>query len=114
MPKKSMKPCCSPYCPELTGDRFCDKHRKKQQKGYDKWRGTAAQRGYDSRWRKARLHFLRRHTLCVMCEKEGKIKAATVVDHIVVHRGDKKLFWDKRNLQALCVSCHSRKTMMEG
>jgi 5-methylcytosine-specific restriction protein A len=38
-----------------------------------------------------------------------------VVDHIVPHRGDKKLFWDSSNWQALCDGqtgrgCHDRKT----
>lgn len=37
-----------------------------------------------------------------------------MVDHVVPHRGDKNLFWNARgNWQALCVSCHSRKTVKE-
>lgn len=39
--------------------------------------------------------------------------AATVVDHIIPHRGDQKLFWDRSNWQALCKSCHDSKTMTE-
>ena len=38
---------------------------------------------------------------------------ATVVDHIVPHRGDPKLFWDTDNWQALCKQCHDHKTMTE-
>ena len=34
----------------------------------------------------------------------------TVVDHIVPHRGDARLFWDEDNWQPLCKSCHDRKT----
>ena len=37
----------------------------------------------------------------------------TVVDHIVPHRGDQKLFWDKSNWQPLCKACHDRKTWRE-
>ena len=33
--------------------------------------------------------------------------AASIVDHIVAHRGDQSLFWDKANWQPLCVHCHS-------
>ncbi|WP_324290694.1 AAA family ATPase [Ancylobacter sp. SL191] len=33
---------------------------------------------------------------------------ATVVDHIIPHRGDSKLFWSRSNWQALCVTHHSR------
>lgn len=38
---------------------------------------------------------------------------AEVVDHIVPHRGDEKLFWDESNWQALCKRCHDSKTMTE-
>lgn len=38
---------------------------------------------------------------------------ATVVDHIVPHRGDDRLFWDEENWQALCKNCHDSKTMTE-
>jgi 5-methylcytosine-specific restriction protein A len=35
------------------------------------------------------------------------------VDHIVSHHGDEALFWDEDNLQALCKSCHDKKTARE-
>ena len=62
----------------------------------------------NSRWRKARQGYLRKHPLCVYCEKQGKTVEATVVDHIKPHKGDTKLFWDKSNWQALCKPCHDR------
>jgi hypothetical protein len=48
-----------------------------------------------------------------MCEAEGKLTPATVVDHIVPHRGDRRLFWDKTNWQPLCKRCHDVKTLTE-
>ena len=39
---------------------------------------------------------------------------ATVADHIIPHKGNLELFWDEGNLQALCKSCHDRKTAKEG
>ena len=54
---------------------------------------SALLRGYDNEWRKASAVFLK----------------ANVVDHIVPQRGDKKLFWDKNNWQALCKVCHDKK-----
>ena len=36
-----------------------------------------------------------------------------VVDHIIPHRGDQKLFWDQNNWQSLCKSCHDKKTLTE-
>lgn len=73
------------------------------------WRPTGAsstERGYDHRWRKERAEYLRLNPLCVMCEAEGRIKAATVVDHKIPHRGDMVLFWDKTNWQSLCKPHH--------
>ena len=70
-------------------------------------RTSSAARGYDSRWRKYRLSYLRRHPLCVKCKAAGLITPATVVDHIQPHKGDSSLFWEPSNHQALCSSCHS-------
>ena len=73
----------------------------------DDRRQSSAQRGYNYRWQKYREGFLRKHALCMDCQKRGRVVASTVVDHIIPHRGDTKLFWDKNNHQALCESCHS-------
>ena len=43
-----------------------------------------------------------------MCERDGLIVAATVVDHKRPHRGDEHLFWDPDNWQALCKAHHDR------
>ena len=42
--------------------------------------------------------------------KENKLTPATVVDHIIPHRGDRKLFWDESNWQSLCERHHNEKT----
>ncbi|ASS66387.1 5-methylcytosine-specific restriction enzyme A [Paenibacillus sp. RU4T] len=109
MPASPNKPCSKPGCPALTTGRFCQSHTKQD----DRQRGTAAQRGYDSKWRKARVGFLIKHPLCVTCTAEGAVGAATVVDHIVPHQGDKVLFWDRNNWQGLCKLHHDRKTAQE-
>ncbi len=71
---------------------------------YDRERGSAHQRGYVARWRKARLRFLATHPLCVMCDARGVVSAAVIVDHIKPHKGDAVLFWDEDNWQGLCVT----------
>ncbi|WP_338080605.1 HNH endonuclease signature motif containing protein [Cohnella luojiensis] len=43
----------------------------------------------------------------------GRVVAATVVDHIKPHKGNKILFWDKNNWQPLCKQHHDRKTAIE-
>lgn len=120
MPKKAKRPCMYFGCPNLVeaGEKYCPEHKEnevQQQRQYDNERGTAAQRGYDARWRKARILFLRRHPICECdeCKRLGRILPATVVDHIKPHKGDPKLFWDKNNWQAMAKSCHDRKTAKE-
>lgn len=71
------------------------------------WRGSAASRGYNARWRKARITFLGDNPLCAYCLKAGRPKPATLVDHIVPHKGDMALFWDTSNWQSLCAPCHN-------
>lgn len=80
------------------------------------WRGdkqTSAQRGYDYKWQKARKRYLQAHPLCVYCERDGMVTAATVVDHKIPHRGDMTLFWDESNWQSLCATHHSRDKQRE-
>lgn len=75
------------------------------------------QRFYDGQWRATRTRFLAQHPFCVATLEDGKTTCgavATDVDHIIPHRGDRALFLDWKNLQALCHGCHSRKTRAEG
>ena len=64
-------------------------------------------------WQKARATFLARSPLCVECDKDGLVRAATIVDHIIPHKGDQNLFWDTSNWQPLCKPHHDRKTATE-
>lgn len=111
MPRRPNIPCKHPGCARLVpyGGYYCEEH--KPMHTHD--RESATERGYNARWRKARLRFLHRHPLCEECKKQGKLVEATVVDHIIPHRGDKKLFWDETNWQALCKPCHDKKTWTE-
>lgn len=72
-------------------------------------RGTSTERGYDYHWRTYRLLYLRTHPLCATCSAAGRVEAATVVDHIVAHKGDQALFWDRGNHRAMCKPCHDRR-----
>lgn len=80
------------------------------------WRAdktSSTERGYGYRWQKARERFLAAHPLCVYCEREGRVTAASVVDHVTPHRGDDEMFWDQTNWQALCAPCHSSRKQRE-
>jgi len=55
-----------------------------------------------------RAAYLSRHPICARC-----IEPATVLDHVVPHRGNSFLFWSQHNWQGLCVHCHGVKTARE-
>jgi 5-methylcytosine-specific restriction protein A len=82
--------------------------KRVRDRAVDARRGNAGQRGYDGRWNRARRLFLSEHPLCRMCQAHGIITPATVVDHVVPHRGDPSLFWDRNNWQPLCKRHHDR------
>ena len=108
MPHKSKRPCGHPGCPNLTDSRYCEHHKPLHPD-----RPSADSRGYNSRWRKVRAAYLRKHPLCVRCMADGRSVKATVVDHVIPHRGDQQLMWDENNYQALCKKCHDKKTWTE-
>lgn len=70
---------------------------------------SAAKRGYGAKWQMASKAYLRTHKWCKIKGPSCTLKA-TCVDHIVPHKGDMKLFRDRKNWQAACASCHSTKT----
>ena len=79
----------------------------------DSRRENAHQRGYTNKWRDARAQYLREYPLCLHCMQKNLITPATEVDHIVPHKGDMGLFWNRKNWQPLCKPCHSTKTAKE-
>lgn len=128
MPKSAPSPCRHRGCSVLVrdGSGYCDAHRKALRREVDERRGSAASRGYDSRWTKARDTFLRQRPLCECdeCRQLSRVLPATVVDHIKRHglkealdSGDveriaqaQALFWDKANWMPMSKQCHDRKT----
>lgn len=105
MPRRAPRICgCGRPIPP--GERCaCERRRKAEA---DARRPSARARGYDSQWDKARVAFLARHPVCVRCAAP-----ATVVDHIIPHKGDKALFWKRDNWQPLCKPCHDRAKQAE-
>lgn len=115
MPVAAPKPCTYPGCGVLVqdGSSRCTKHKHVERSQADQQRGSSSERGYGSRWQKAREGFLRNNPLCAHHMERGEIMPATVVDHVIPHKGDKALFWDRANWQPLCKPCHDAKTARE-
>lgn len=125
MPWATKKPCGHPGCGELvSGARYCEKHLLPKSEGrrkYDRFRGSAASRGYDRNWKAVRREFLEEHPLCEDClddEREDiargvtpqRVMAATEAHHVkkVAEHPELRLRTD--NLRALCHDHHSRRT----
>lgn len=70
-------------------------------------RRTAHQRGYDAKWRRESKAFIALDPWCVGLGP-GCTIIATLVDHVIPHRGDMVLFWDRKNWQPLCEHCHNK------
>ena len=111
MPYKPKTPCKHPGCANLVDSkqRFCDVHKPLHPEAIR----SATKRGYNYKWNVRRKQYLAKHPLCVECQRQGKLTPATVVVHIVPHRGRQDLMWDENNWQSLCKPCHDKKTGRE-
>lgn len=84
-------------------------------KRYEASRPNAAQRLYGPKWKRARVEFIAENPLC--CDPDqlhvGRLEPTYQVDHIKAHKGDPKLFWNRRNWQPLCQTCGAHKSAVE-
>lgn len=127
MPYAPMKPCTFPGCGVLvpSTQRRCDAHRKQEENERSRHRRASGEFTivfYNSRaWRSFRDAWLREFPLCgdrpagpsaehSACVEFGRVTPAAQVDHIEAVRegGD---HFDRSNIQSLCHSCHSSKSM---
>lgn len=67
---------------------------------------SARKRGYSGEWDRASRLYRAKHPLCIGCHAQGRVEPATVVDHIIPHKGDADLFWTEANLQSSCAWHH--------
>ena len=102
--------CMEPLCPDYAEHRgYCDKHKRDRPIK----RLEHSKMYYSKAWKRMRAIHLLNSPLCECCSLHGYVEIAKDVDHIIPHRGDKKIFNNTNNLQSLCKSCHSRKTNHE-
>ncbi|WP_435988546.1 HNH endonuclease signature motif containing protein [Sulfitobacter sp. SH24] len=118
------KVCTAAGCNDLAieGQANCEDHAARAAAGTAARRARAQQSDHAQAhrqlyklkgWIAGRLRYLRLNPLCVDCAELGAVEPATEVDHIEPHKGDRARFFDRSNWQALCKSCHSRKTARE-
>ena len=100
------RPCLTQGCPEVVqdGGSRCARHRTT---GWASYRPPWRDLYQTSAWRRRRAEQLRAHPQCVVCGRP-----ASHVDHIVgmAAGGD----FDDGALQSQCVSCHRKKSALEG
>ncbi|MCK8826394.1 HNH endonuclease [Natroniella acetigena] len=113
MPSKLKTPCNYPRCPKLVeaGQGYCDEHRKKRHKQYDKTqRNKKRAKFYSSaRWQKLRDKKIKEYPLCEYCLEDDETTVATEVDHVVPIAEDWGRRFDYENLKSSCHSCHMKK-----
>ena len=103
------KICNEAGCNKLIpyNERYCSQHKKAPKE----W--SIATSDYNHlyhtpEWNRDSKRYLKEHPYCSNCGRE-----ATVVDHIIAHRGSLTLFNDISNWQSLCKECHDEKTRRE-
>jgi 5-methylcytosine-specific restriction protein A len=102
LPTRPPNNCLTPGCNQTTTSGHCPDHQPH-------YRRTANPLYTSRRWRMLRRQVLTAHPIC---QHHGCDGLATDVDHIIAVRNGGAVY-DRRNLQALCRSCHSRKTATE-
>ena len=112
MPMKSPVACTSKGCSRLAkaGDGgLCELHKRKRHQDYQKSRNDSKYSAvYDKKaWKLARGQALQRDGgWCAICKEVP----AVLVDHINELK-DGGLAYSIDNLQSLCQSCHTKKTL---
>lgn len=113
-----MKRCNRPGCTNYisTSETYCEEHTNHNYKQYEKIRTSTAEgreykRFYDSKdWKELRYQtLLNAGFICEICERNE----ATIADHIIPTKVKWEMRLDPKNIQAVCVSCHNKKTVSD-
>ena len=116
MPLRSLRPCRSMGCTQLTRDKlgYCIDHideAKRQQAEYGRSRSDKRETMFykSGTWLRLRELALKRdHGLCQHCLRAGVITFASPVHHIIEIRVNWLLRLTLGNLISLCDSCHNK------
>jgi len=103
------KQCGYPGCGELVQKTSrCPEHTTDARRQADKYRGSAASRGYDWKWQKFRKRYLAKHPICECrrCMGENIVRPADTIHHIVRLADRPDLKYAVSNLVAMARACH--------
>ena len=102
MARRFNRRCRHPGCMGIGPNGWCAHHTP------DMHRGSAGDRGYDSRWNRFSAGYKRRHPLCALCEAEGRTTPTAIGHHMSpVSKGGAVLVADEE-LLPVCAACHPR------
>jgi 5-methylcytosine-specific restriction protein A len=108
MPAAAYHECRFPRCPNYAVHHgYCATHASSDSNRRNPEPGNL--NPGNARFRRLRHFFLVKHPMCNACKREP----ATILDHVIPHRGISPLFWSQNNWQGLCVHCHGVKTARE-
>jgi hypothetical protein len=133
MPSALLRPCPAIGCPELVVSGRCAQHRGLT----ERYRGTAASRGYDAHWSTVFRPWFIQHLIAAgiapvcgaalpggpgmadsRCAAQGRLNDRQLhLDHDPPlrddERRDRRAVEDPLRVGLLCRSCHSAKTLRE-
>ena len=101
---RAMRVCSVKGCTELARQGKCGECKRKANNA----RAQVTSAWNSKRWRAFSKAFLRKYPLCFTCSG-----TAVHVDHIDGLGPDGPRGYDRSNLQSLCRSCHSKKTVAQ-
>jgi 5-methylcytosine-specific restriction protein A len=93
------------------GSGWCGVHHADATQ-YDRWRGSAADRGYDYRWQMFRAKLFREpeFVMCRDCLTEGVYAQANELHHIKKVRQYPTLMLRRENIMPLCKAHHAARS----
>ena len=71
---------------------------------------TTTDRGYGWDWQQFRTQYLREYPLCMDCQAEDRVAAATEVHHLIKIRDNRAMKLEPDNCMALCDRHHNERT----
>ena len=78
MPKRPLRPCSHPGCPNLCEGQFCEQHRVEERRRYDKYeRSSDVNRKYGRAWKRIRDRYAAKaHDFLSAEQRDGSVRQA--------------------------------------